>query len=87
MSSSAVASLSWLREKKLAKIAVYSDSFQANIVRTKLEANGIPATVFGEELMMIMPNAGLPRFEVMVLESDAEAAKEILALENDNLEG
>lgn len=65
--------------EKLIKIAEFADDVQAHILRIKLESAGIEVFVLGDQLMSVVPKAGIPRVEVCVKTSDVEEAKRILS--------
>lgn len=62
----------------LVTVAEYANGPEAHISKMLLETHGVRAMVMGEELMNIIPKAGLPRVQVQVCAEDAERAKEIL---------
>ena len=66
-------------DEKLVTIAEFNDDLQAHMMRIELEAAGIEVFVMGDQLMSVVPKAGIPRVEVCVRTSDVEKAKQVLA--------
>ncbi|MBL7215569.1 MAG: DUF2007 domain-containing protein [Phycisphaerae bacterium] len=67
------------KDEKLVTIAEFSDDLQAHMMRIELEAAGIEVFVMGDQLMSVVPKAGIPRVEVCVRASDVEKVKQVLA--------
>lgn len=70
---------------KQISIAKYSDSFQANIAKTRLENAGIYCRINNENLIntVWMSSEVVGGLELMVYEEDAEKAAEILEISFD----
>ena len=70
---------------KQVSIAKYSDSFQANIAKTRLENAGIFCRINNENLIntVWMSSEVVGGLELMVDEEDAEKAKEVLEINFD----
>ena len=73
-------------DDKLITIAEYGSSFDARMTKMNLESNGIKAVIVGEELLCIVPKAGIPNIQVKVLACDAERSTQIInAQEHDSI--
>jgi 4-alpha-glucanotransferase len=66
-------------DQKLISIAEFEGSFDAELAKLALEKEGIKSTVFGEDLVTMLPHINAIRVELRVFEEDVERAKEILA--------
>jgi len=66
---------------KMITIERYQDEFEAELARTLLEDSGIQAEIQNERIISMIPGlaSGRLNLELMVWESDAPAAREILA--------
>lgn len=71
-----------MAEDSLITIAEFENSFDANLAKMTLEAEGIKSVLLGEHLVANMI-CGIPSvtIELQVRESDAEQAKQLLAEE------
>ena len=68
---------------KVIRLMTCESAFKANLIKAKLESEGIPSFVTNENFSALLPNFN--RFlgvgiQVMIFESDLERAKEILEL-------
>ena len=68
-----------IMEDKLVKIAEFETVFEAELAKVRLEEAQINASVQGGDLVTMMVPLQQVRVELLVLEKDAERAKEILA--------
>ena len=66
-------------ELKLMTVARYSDQMSAEIAAGMLNANGIPAEVFGQTSSYPSINAAIDGVELKVNGEDYESAKKLLA--------
>ena len=66
-------------ELKLMTVARYSDQMSAEIAAGILNANGIPAEVFGQTSSYPSINAAIDGVELKVNAEDYESAKKLLA--------
>ena len=66
-------------ELKLITVARYSDQMSAEIAAGMLNANGIPAEVFGQTSSYPSINAAIDGVELKVNAEDYESAKKLLA--------
>ena len=66
-------------ELKLMTVARYSDQMSAEIAAGLLNANGIPAEVFGQTSSYPSINAAIDGVELKVNAEDYESAKKLLA--------
>ncbi len=66
-------------ELKLMTMARYSDQMSAEIAAGMLNANGIPAEVFGQTSSYPSINAAIDGVELKVNAEDYESAKKLLA--------
>ena len=66
-------------ELKLMTVARYSDQMSADIAAGMLNANGIPAEVFGQTSSYPSINAAIDGVELKVNAEDYESAKKLLA--------
>lgn len=66
-------------ELKLMTVARYSDQMSAEIAAGMLNANGIPAEVFGQTSSYPSINAAIDGIELKVNAEDYESAKKLLA--------
>lgn len=66
-------------ELKLMTVARYSDQISAEIAAGMLNANGIPAEVFGQTSSYPSINAAIDGVELKVNAEDYESAKKLLA--------
>ena len=66
-------------ELKLMTVARYSDQMSAEIAAGMLNANGIPAEVFGQTSSYPSINAAIGGVELKVNAEDYESAKKLLA--------
>ena len=66
-------------ELKLMTVARYSDQMRAEIAAGMLNANGIPAEVFGQTSSYPSINAAIDGVELKVNAEDYESAKKLLA--------
>lgn len=66
-------------ELKLMTVAKYSDQMSAEIAAGMLNANGIPAEVFGQTSSYPSINAAIDGVELKVNAEDYESAKKLLA--------
>ena len=66
-------------ERKLMTVARYSDQMSAEIAAGMLNANGIPAEVFGQTSSYPSINAAIDGVELKVNAEDYESAKKLLA--------
>ena len=66
-------------ELKLMTVARYSDQMSAEIAAGMLNANGIPAVVFGQTSSYPSINAAIDGVELKVNAEDYESAKKLLA--------
>lgn len=66
-------------ELKLMTVARYSDQMSAEISAGMLNANGIPAEVFGQTSSYPSINAAIDGVELKVNAEDYESAKKLLA--------
>ena len=66
-------------ELKLMTVARYSDQMSAEIAAGMLNANGIPAEVFGQTSSYPSINAAIDGVELKVNAEDYESAKKLLA--------
>lgn len=66
-------------ELKLMTVARYSDQMSAEIAAGMLNANGIPAEVFGQTTSYPSINAAIDGVELKVNAEDYESAKKLLA--------
>ncbi len=71
-------------DDKLITIAEFTENLDAQMARTTLESNGIKAVIAGENIMGLMPVDGMLYVELQVLAADAEKAKQILDLQQNN---
>ena len=72
-------------EDKLVTIAEYETGFEAELVKVRLEEQGVEAIVVGEDLVANMPTIERIKIELQVFEQYAEkAAKIIEAIEQEN---
>ena len=65
-------------EDKLVKIAEYETGFEAELAKSRLEAEGINVAALGEDLVANMPFGQLCMVELQVFEKDVEKAMQIL---------
>ncbi len=64
---------------QLVKIGKYGSSMEAELVRARLESNGIPAVVQADDAAGTIPNLAFTRgIKVFVRPSDLEQALEVL---------
>ena len=68
-----------IEELKLMTVARYSDQMSAEIAAGMLNANGIPAEVFGQTSSYPSINAAIDGVELKVNAEDYESAKKLLA--------
>ena len=61
-------------EDKLVKIAEYETGFEAELAKTRLEAEGIKAAALGADLVANMHTIQLAMVELQVFEKDVEKA-------------
>ena len=66
-------------ELKLMTVARYSDQMSAEIAAGMLNANGIPAEVFGQTSSYPSINAAIDGVDLKVNAEDYESAKKLLA--------
>jgi 4-alpha-glucanotransferase len=66
-------------DEKLVSIAEFEGSFDAELAKLALDNAGIESTVFGEDLVTMLPHINAIRVELQVFESDVEKAKQVLA--------
>lgn len=66
-------------ELKLMTVARYSDQMSAEIAAGMLNANGIPAEIFGQTSSYPSINAAIDGVELKVNAEDYESAKKLLA--------
>lgn len=66
-------------ELKLMTVARYSDQMSAEIAAGMLNANGIPAEVFGQTSSYPSINVAIDGVELKVNAEDYESAKKLLA--------
>ena len=66
-------------ELKLMTVARYADQMSAEIAAGMLNANGIPAEVFGQTSSYPSINAAIDGVELKVNAEDYESAKKLLA--------
>jgi hypothetical protein len=67
---------------RLVTVRVFGNSADAHIAKMLLAENGIESVVTGENLLMIIPKAGLPRVELQVMADRVEEANRILNSQN-----
>ncbi len=65
-------------EDKLVKIADYETGFEAELAKSRLEAEGIKAAALGGDLVAVMHTIEAFRVELQVFEKDVEKAMQIL---------
>lgn len=73
-------------EDKLVTIAEYETGFEAELAKTRLEAEGIKAAALGADLVANMHTIQLAMVEVQVFEKDVERAMQILESVSESLE-
>ncbi len=68
-------------DDKLVSVGVSFNSFQAQVIKTKLEANDIHCFLFDQESFNAMSHLSLAigGIRIMVLQSDLEDAKNLIA--------
>ena len=66
-------------DEKLVAIAEFVGSFDAELAKLALDNAGIESTVFGEDLVTMLPHINAIRVELRVFESDVEKAKQVLS--------
>ncbi len=66
-------------DEKLVSIAEFEGSFDAELAKLALDNAGIESTVFGEDLVTMLPHINAIRVELRVFERDAKKAKQVLA--------
>ena len=67
-------------EDKLVTAGEFQNGFEAEIVKVRLEAEGINAIVVGGDLVANMPTIGVPiKVQLQVFEKDAQKAAQIIA--------
>ena len=72
-------------EDKLVTVGEYETGFEAELVKVRLEEQGVEAIVVGEDLVANMPTIERIKIELQVFEQYAEkAAKIIKAIEQEN---
>jgi len=72
-------------EDKLVTVGEFETGFEAELVKVRLEEQGVEAIVVGEDLVANMPTIERIKIELQVFEKDAEkAAKIIAAIEQEN---
>ncbi len=69
-------------DDKLVTIAQYHDQFEAQILKDNLQAEGIKATINGENIHGLYPFSGMEDVQVQVFQKDVENAMQILELGN-----
>mgnify|MGYP001062034152 CR=1 FL=1 len=67
-------------DAKLVQVFRAADNMQAQIIKSLLEANGIPCVLTGEAVSRIYPITvdGLGEVPILVREEDAQAARAVL---------
>ena len=77
-----------MSDDKLTPLGVSFNNFQAQIIKTKLEANDIPCFLFNVESFNAMSHLSLAigGIRIMVLESDLEESTKILKECENNFE-
>jgi hypothetical protein len=77
------------KEEEIVTFETYYDPMLAQIIRTKLEANGIPCFITDENLGVLYPvyNQGGGGIKIKVFARDLEKCKEIVADEPGLLPG
>ena len=72
-------------EGKLVTVGEFETGFEAELVKVRLEEQGVEAIVVGEDLVANMPTIERIKIELQVFEQYAEkAAKIIKAIEQEN---
>ncbi len=72
-------------EDKLVTVGEFETGFEAELVKVRLEEQGVEAVVVGEDLVANMPTIERIKIELQVFEQYAEkAAKIIAAIEQEN---
>ena len=72
-------------EDKLVTVGEFETGFEAELVKVRLEEQGVEAVVVGEDLVANMPTIERIKIELQVFEQYAEkAAKIIKAIEQEN---
>ena len=72
-------------EDKLVTVGEFETGFEAELVKVRLEEQGVEAIVVGEDLVANMPTIEMIKIELQVFEQYAEkAAKIIAAIEQEN---
>lgn len=72
-------------EDKLVTVGEFETGFEAELVKVRLEEQGVEAIVVGEDLVANMPTIERIKIELQVFEQYAEkAAKIIEAIEQEN---
>ncbi len=66
-------------EDKLVTAGEFENGFEAEIVKVRLEAEGIDAIVVGGDLVANMPTIAPIKVELQVFEKDAQKAAQIIA--------
>ena len=69
-------------DDKLVTIAQYHNQFEAQMVKDHLEADGIKATITGQNIHGLYPFGGMDKVQIQVFQKDVEKATQILELEN-----
>ncbi len=70
---------------KLVTVGEFETGFEAELVKVRLEEQGVEAIVVGEDLVANMPTIEVIKIELQVFEQYAEkAAKIIEAIEQEN---
>ena len=70
-------------QERLVLLKEYASDFEANIVRTRLESEGIPCMIANETFSSIYPLTmnSIGAIRLMIFEKDLERAQQILASE------
>ncbi len=66
-------------EDKLVTVGEFETGFEAELVKVRLEEQGVEAIVVGEDLVANMPTIERIKIELQVFEKDAQKAAQIIA--------
>ena len=69
-------------DDKLVTIAQYHDQFEAQILKDNLQAEGVKATITGQNIHGLYPFSGMQNVQIQVFQKDLEKAMQILELDN-----
>ena len=65
-------------DDKLVTIAQYQNLFEAHAVKDSLEAEGVKATIIGQNIHGLYPFSGMDSVQMQVFEKDISRAKQII---------